>query len=124
MEHRQTAPYQYSRPQRSAVAHGFDRRLVFDDQQYLEQPFSLVCSDLKNCYDIIVHSAASLVLQRERIPLPSIIRMLDTIQRISHKLRIAYGDSNLTHGDDTISDKFRHFMIGRCQGNSCAPQLW
>ena len=50
--------------------------------------------------------------------------MLDTIQRMSHKVRKAYGYSNLTYGGDTITKIFRHFMMGISQGNGCATQLW
>ena len=97
------SPDQYSRPQRSAVSQWMNRRLVFGYQQYLQQPFYLECSDLKSCYDIIVHSASSLALQRLGIPLSSIISMLDTIQRMAHRVSTSYGDSNLTHGRDTIT---------------------
>ena len=54
----------YIRPQHSSVAHGINRRLVFNYQLYLRQPFSLACSDLKSCYNKIAHSAASLSLKR------------------------------------------------------------
>ena len=70
IEHRQNAPDQYSRPNLSAVAHGINRILVSDNQQYLQQPLSLACSDLKICYDKIFHSATSQALQRLGIPLP------------------------------------------------------
>ena len=53
IEHRQIAPEQYSRPQRSAVAHRINGVLVFDYQRYLLKPLSLACSDLKICYDRI-----------------------------------------------------------------------
>ena len=39
ISNRKFAPEQYSRPQRSAVAHRINRRLVFDYQRYLWQPF-------------------------------------------------------------------------------------
>ena len=66
----------------------------------------------------------SLAYQHLGITFPSIIRMLDTIQHMSHKARIAYGDYNLTYGRDTIHVEFRHFMMGIYQVNGSAPQLW
>ena len=63
IEHRQISPEQYIRTQHSAIAHGINQRLVFDYQQYLQQPFSLACSDFKSCYDRNFHSASSLALQ-------------------------------------------------------------
>ena len=67
---RKIAPEQYSSPQRSYADHGITSRIVFDYQLYLQQTFYLACSDLKSCYDRIVHSTASLLLQCIRISLP------------------------------------------------------
>ena len=50
--------------------------------------------------------------------------MLDTVQRMSHMVKKAYGGSNLTCGGYTITNNIRHFMIKTCQVNGCAPQLW
>ena len=58
------------------------------------------------------------------VPLPSIVIMVDTIQRMPHKVRTEYGDYNLTYGGDTIPEEFRHFMMGLFQGNGCDTQLW
>ena len=88
IEYRQISPKQYSRPQHRAVAHRINQRLVFDYQQYIRQPLSLACSDLKILYGRNIHSAASLALQRLGIPLMTINIMLDTIQSIPHKLRV------------------------------------
>ena len=82
IEHRQISPEEYIRPQRSAVAHEINQRLVFEYQQYLQQPFSILCSDLKSCYYRIFHSAAILALQCLGIPLPSIFIILYKIQRM------------------------------------------
>ena len=79
---RKIDPEQYNIPQCSAVAQIINRRMVFDYQKYLQQPFSIACSDLKICYDRIFHSAASLALQCLGITLQSIISMIETIQRI------------------------------------------
>ena len=46
IDHKQIAPKQYSRPQCISVAHKIDQGLVFDYQQYQQQPFSLACCDL------------------------------------------------------------------------------
>ena len=50
--------------------------------------------------------------------------MLDSIQRMSHRVRTAYGDFNITYGGEIIPDKFRHFMMGLSQRIGCATQLW
>ena len=50
--------------------------------------------------------------------------MLDTVKRVSHKVRTDYRYYNLTHGKDTTTKEFRHFIMGLCQGDSCEPQIW
>ena len=112
IDHGKFPPEQYSRPQRSATANGINHRLVFDYQQYLLQPFSLAFSDLKICYDIILHLAAILALQRLWITLLAIIIMINTTQRMTHTVRTSCGYSNLTYGGDTIPEEFRHFIMG------------
>ena len=124
IHHKKIPPEQYSRPQHSFVAHGINHRLVFDYQRCLQTPFSIACSDLKICYDIIVRSASRLDLQHLGIPLPPIISMLDTIKCTSHRVGTAYGDSDLKYGVDTIPKEFKHFIMRLYQGNGCAPQLW
>ena len=124
IEHRKNAPEKYSRPQRRAVAHGINQIPLFDYQQYLRQPFSLAFSDFESCYDRIVHSSASIALQRLGITLPSIISMLGTIKCMSHTIRTSYGYYNLTYSGEIIPEEFRNFIIGIYQGNGCAPQLW
>ena len=123
MYHRQIASEQYSRPQRTDMAHGINRRLVFDYQQYLWQPFSLACSYLKFCYDIFVHLYSSLALQRLGITLPEIITMLDTIQCMLRMVTVSCGDCDLTHRGDSILDEFRYFITGIFRGNYSAPQI-
>ena len=124
IDHGKIDQEQYSRPHRSPLVRGFKRRLIIDYQLYVQQTFSFPCSDLKSCYDQIVHSDAILALQRLSIPLLKITSMLDTIQRISHTVRKAYSDSNITYGGDTIPNDSRHFMMVRFQGNCSPPQIW
>ena len=104
--------------------HGINCTFIFDYQQYLRQPFSLVCSDLKGCYDRIFHLASRLALQHLGIPLLGIISMLDKIQRMSHTVRTAYRDYNITYEKHTIPNEFRYFMMGLCQADASAPQIW
>ena len=123
-DHGKIAPEEYSIPHCSYVAHGINLRLEFYYQRYLQQSFSVACSDIKSCYDRIFQFSARLSLQHTGIPLVSIISMLDTIQRMSHMVRTIYGDSNITYGGDSIPDEFMHFMMVLCQGNNSAPQIW
>ena len=117
-------PEQYSWPHRTAVARGINHRIVFYYQKYIQQPFPLDWGDLKSCFYLIVHSTNSLALKCVGITFLGIIIMLDTIKRMPHMFRKVYGSSNLMCGGDTTPDKFRHLIMGLCQVNGCAPQLW
>ena len=43
---------------------------------------------------------------------------------MSHKVRTAYGYSNLTYGGDTGPKYLRHFRMRIFQVNGCSTQLW
>ena len=124
IEHGIFFPEKDSIPQHSAMANGINHRLVFDYQQYLHQPFYLAYSDLKSCYDQIFPSAASLALQRLGMSLLSIVSIHDTIQRMLHMVKLAYGDSNITYGGDTTPNKYRHFTKVLCQGHGSVTKIW
>lgn len=56
--------------------------------------------DLKSCYDNIVRSFASLVMQRAIAPLLVVKSMFSTIQKLKHVVRTLYGISKHTFGDE------------------------
>jgi Endonuclease/Exonuclease/phosphatase family. len=85
---------QYSRPQRKAIDHALNRKLVMDHQLYQWQPYAITCCDLKSCYDRILHAPASLALQHVGIPQAEVTSMFDSIQRMTHTIRTAFGDSS------------------------------
>ena len=113
---------QYSSPGRSAQDNALNKRLVFDHFRFQKQPFGMCACDLKSCYDRIVHSAASLSLQRIGISLPRIQCMFSTVQRLVHRVRTAYGSSEGTFGGDTHD--FQNNPQGTGQGNGAAPAIW
>jgi len=83
----------------------------------------MASSDLKSCYDRIVHTAASLSMQRVGIS-PQIVKtMFETIQQCEHKIRTAYGDSTSTYGP-YYKKKYKHPIMGVGQGNGAGPQIW
>ena len=49
--------------------------------------------------------------------------MFDTIQRMIHKIRTAFGDSDITYGGDDIGDWW-NYPQGVLQGNACGPAIW
>jgi hypothetical protein len=94
----QISTEQYSRPNRNSIDHALNQQLVMDHQLYERKPYALVSCDLKSCYDRINHTSASLSLQRLGIHKAEIISMFDSIQRMTHRVRTAFGDSRITYG--------------------------
>ena len=113
---------QFSRPGRSAQDNALSKRLVFDYFRFKKRPFGMCACDLKSCYDRVVHTAASLALQRVGVPKMKIKCMFTTIQRLIHRIRTAYGLSSKTFGG--YSFKFRKPPQGMGQGNGAGPTIW
>jgi len=59
---------QYAKPGVSAQDQCNNRRLIFDIVRHTRQAMAMASSDLKSCYDRIVHSAASLAMQKKWYP--------------------------------------------------------
>ena len=57
-----TATEEYNRPRRSTEDHTHNRKLMFDHHKFKRLPLDLACSNLKSCYDRVVHIAVSLAL--------------------------------------------------------------
>ena len=117
------ATEQFAKPGSSSIDQMVAKRNIIDHHQYTRQCFALTSSDLAGCYDRIVHTAAALALLRICIPPSKIHSMFDTIQRMIHKIRTAFGDSDITYGGDDIGDWW-NYPQGVLQGNACGPAIW
>jgi hypothetical protein len=116
------APEQYgSRRSLSAIEHCLNKKLSFDILRQAKRPGALCSNDAKGCYDRIVHSVASLCLQRAGIPKAPIISMFTTLQKLRHYVRTAYGDSETFF---LASDIHPVAFQGVGQGNGAGPQVW
>ena len=113
---------QFSRPGRSAQDNALSKRLLFDYYRTVKKPFGICSCDLKSCYDRVVHTAASLALQRVGVPLEQIRCMFGTIQTLIHKVRTAYGLSENGYGG--LKGKFSKPPQGMGQGNGGGPTIW
>ena len=117
------APEQYSRPNRRAIDHALNRRLTFDYFAYLKKPHGMTSCDLAGCYDRIVHSAMAMALQRVGIAKETVTSMCDTLQRMIHVVRTAFGDSDDTYGGEE-NGSYKFPCMGSFQGNKAASQIW
>ena len=99
------------------------RRCFVDHHHSKRRCFSITSSDLAGCYDRIVHTAAALALLRAGIPHTKIKSMFSTIQRMTHKIRTAFGDSSISYGGDDIGS-WENYPQGVLQGNAAGPTIW
>lgn len=80
-----------------------------------------ICSnDAKSCYDLIVHTPASLSMQLQGVPRSAVVCLFNMLQNISHQIRMAYGDSEHSYGGS-------HWILpkhGVGQGNGAGPAVW
>ena len=123
LEHDAIAVEQYSRPNRSCAAHALNRRLMADDRQSRRLAWALAMSDLTSCYDRIVHNAAALALLRIGVPHAKIISMFKSIQRMIHRVRTVFGDSEKVYGGDDW-ENWLFAPQGFIQGNAAGPAIW
>ena len=94
-EHNQVlAREQYgSRKRKTAIECALNNILTFDILRKIKLPAGICSCDLKSCYDRIVHSFASLAMQRAGSPAAAVEAMITTIQKLKHIVRMAFGDS-------------------------------
>ena len=114
---------QFSRPGRSAIDQTILKRCTLDHNRSRRLTYSLCSSDLAGCYDRIVHTAAALALLRLGIRHTKINSMFESIQRMVHKVRTAFGDSEKTYGGDDLGD-WKNYPQGILQGNASGPAIW
>ena len=117
------AQEQYSRPSRTCIDHAVNRRLTIDHHQSKRICLALAMSDLKGCYDRIIHNAAALALLRIGVSKAKIHSMFETIQRMVHRIRTGFGDATETYGGDDIMD-WEFTPQGVLQGNASGPTIW
>ena len=116
------APEQFCRPGRSALDQSTMKRLCIDHQRYQRECFAQASIDLKSNYDRIVHTAAALALLRVGISHTKIISMFESIQKMVHRVRTAFGDSNNTYGGDDLGN-WENYAQGILQGNASGPSI-
>ena len=117
------ATEQFSRPGRSAIDQCASKRFTIDHHQSRRLSFAMTSCDLAGCYDRIVHNAAALALLRVGISHAKIECMFGSIQRMTHRIRTAFGDSDVTYGGDDFGD-WKCAPQGVLQGNASGPAVW
>jgi Reverse transcriptase (RNA-dependent DNA polymerase) len=115
------APEQFgSRKKHQSIDQCLNKRLTFDLSRQLHQPMALCANDAKSCYDRIVHSVASLCMQRIGCPQPVVHTMFETLQNLRHHVRTRYGDSQTSYNAADAEIPIQ----GLGQGNGAGPTIW
>ena len=72
--------------------------------------------------DTIVHNAAALALLRIGVSHKRISSMFSTIQRMTHRIRTAFGDSDITYGGEDFVGRgyYKGMQVGQQYGQSYA----
>ena len=78
--------------------------------------------DLTSCYDRIVHTAATLAMLCIGISHSRIKSMFSAIQKIIHRIRTIYGNSDTTYGGEL--GNWENCPQGVLQGNAADPEIW
>ena len=117
------APEQYgSRNKMSAIECALNKRLMFDILRQTKKPAGICSCDLHSCYDRVVHSFASLAMQRAGAPASAIASMFGTLQKLKHTVRTCYGESEQTFGGEPWREVDPLHGVG--QGNGAGPAIW
>ena len=108
-----------SRKGKRAILHAVNKRLLYDIIHMQRRPAALCSNDAKSCYDRIVHSIASMALQRLGMPSGPVTCMLVTIQNFNHHVRTTFGNS-----ETALFNIDGQPFQGICQGNGAGPTIW
>jgi hypothetical protein len=117
------APEQFgSRKNHTAIRQALNKVLTYDLARASHKPAAMCSNNAKSCYDCIVHSVAKAAKMRLGAPPIPIDLMFETIQRLQHFIRTAYGDSEILFGGDHRPGNPPKHGVG--QGNGCGPAIW
>jgi hypothetical protein len=113
------APEQY-RKALSAGDHSLNKRLTLDLIRQKKRPAVMCSNDAKSCYDRIVHSVASIAMQRLGVPKEPIMCRFTTIQNLEHRIQTIYGNLRIKFSGSLWTIPIQ----GVGQGNEAGPQIW
>ena len=113
-----------SRRHHAADLQALNTRLFYDQLRLTRRPATTPFVDLVSNYDLVVHSVASLALQRMGVPKAPIKAMLTTLQDMVHTCRTVFGDSLEQYGGKVWAVPLSPPPQGLGQGNGAAPTIW
>lgn len=111
---------------RSRVGHraldlAVNKTLTFSLLQQLKRPGAMCSNDMKSCYDFIVHSVASLTIQRIGVLKAAVDCIFTTIQSAKQQVRSGVRQFNLLL---QWSVQISSPIHGIGQGNGAGQPIW
>ena len=76
------------------------KRCTIDHQQSQRKSFAFTSCDLAGFYDRIIHTATALALLRIGVSHSRIKSIFSAIQKMIHRIRTIYGDSEIIYGGE------------------------
>eukprot|EP00957_Ditylum_brightwellii_P108617 8284469-Ditylum_brightwellii.AAC.1 len=113
-----------SRKHKAADLQALNTRLFYDYVCLERTTSTSAFIDLVSNYDLVVHSIASMALQRVGTPKEPILCTFTTLQDMVHTCRTAFGDSTDSHGGNVWAIPCSPPPQGLGQGNGAAPCKW
>ena len=104
-----------SRKRKATISHTLNKRLTFDIMRQQKKKGGVCSCDLKSCYDRIVHTFTARATRRAGAAESAKVSMFNTIQRLKHQVRTAFGDSEETFGGEMW--RYLEPRMGVGQGN-------
>ena len=105
-------------PGKNATTCSLNKILALDIIRMERRMAALCSNDAKSCYDRIVHTCASLCMQRLGVSEATCFTIFNTIQTLQHHVRTAFGECTNGYGETNIP------LHGVGQGNGAGPAIW
>jgi len=97
-----------------------NQQLTYDSIRGRRGKAVIISNDAKGCYDRIAHIVAKLALRKLGASRTGLHSMINTIQRLRHYIRTAFGNSEQTYGQEAHELPSQ----GILQGNGAGPATW
>jgi hypothetical protein len=104
----------------NAIEQALHKVLSFDLIRQARMDAAIFSNDAKSCYDRIVHSIASILMQQQNVPASACIYVFTTLHSLYHTVMTIYDDSKSGYGGTLWAVPYS----GVRQGNGTGPAIW
>jgi hypothetical protein len=109
-----------SREGKKVIEQALNKVLSFDFIRQARMDARMCSNDATSCYDRIVHSIASILMQHQNVPPSGCICVFTTLQNLHHTVMTIYGDSKSGYGGTLWEVPYS----SAGQGNGASPSIW